>query len=45
MQTWEASAYGVGNTIEIDNMTLAKNEENGAGGGGHEILGHIELSF
>lgn len=41
---WEASAYRVGKTMEVDEMTLAKNEENGGGGGaGCEIHGPADL--
>ena len=37
------SAYRGGKAMEMDEMTLAKNEENGADGAGHKILGHIHL--
>lgn len=40
---WEASAYSGGAAMEMDEMTLAKNEESGADGAGHKILGHFHL--
>lgn len=40
----EASAYRIGKAIEMYEVTLAKNEENGASGMGHGILGHVDVS-